>query len=133
MRNTMQVVAKDVNVLDCPPNIRAYLGQSFVTKGKCYEVYAVSVYDGVALVQIIDDIGLPSWRPGWLFDVSDPSIPNDWICNVLHGHLSLVLGPEFVAKNEDAYGEMVELDADQVDRFWKRVKAIDQPEDLPKF
>jgi len=82
------------------------------------------VFDGIVFFQIIDDAGLPSWIPSWPFDVVDDSPASDWHCQTLRGKLSLVLGPEFIAKSEDAYRAMVELDEQQVARFWKRVGAL---------
>jgi hypothetical protein len=72
----------------------------------------------------VDDLGYPSWRHNWLFDVVDTTVPKDWICNVLHEEPVLLLGPEFVARDEASYGAMIELEADQVDRFWKRPDAL---------
>lgn len=35
----------------------------------------------------------------------------------------MILGPSFVARHEASYSSMVELDPEQVDRFWQRVEA----------
>jgi hypothetical protein len=72
----------------------------------------------------VDDLGYPAWIPGWLFTITDPSLPADWICQVLHEELELVMGPDFIAKDESAYGTMVDLASDQVERFWKRVDGL---------
>ncbi|WP_437779222.1 hypothetical protein [Sorangium sp. So ce1097] len=97
--------------------------QTFLTVGREYEVQAVAVFRGFPVLQVVDDLGGSSWRASWLFDVVERSIPTDWICNILHEEPAMLLGPEFVAKDEDSYGAMVELEAEQVDRFWKRVNA----------
>jgi hypothetical protein len=93
-----------------------------VRAGKEYEVYAAAVFEGLVLVQIIDDLGYPGWKPAWLFDVVDPAVPADWICSTFHDDPSLVLGPEFVASSTERYTAMVELEPGQVEKFWKRVK-----------
>ncbi len=38
----------------------------------------------------------------------------------------MVIGPEFVARDQAAYRAMVELEADQVGRFWKRVDLLSE-------
>jgi hypothetical protein len=71
---------------------------------------------------MIDDLGYPSWKPAWLFDVVDPSIPGDWICSTFRDDPCLVLGPAFVAGSLEAYAAMVELEPAQVEQFWQRVE-----------
>ncbi len=73
------------------------------------------------MMQMVDDAGYPSWKPAWLFDVVDSTIPADWICSAFHDDPMLVLGPEFVARTQEGYVAMVELDREQVERFWNRV------------
>jgi len=77
------------------------------------------------MFQIVCDINDSQWIPSWFFEVVDPAIPPDWICNAFHGEPALVLGPDFVARDLAAYASMVELESDQVDRFWRRVKDLD--------
>jgi hypothetical protein len=124
----MRVRARQVNWSRIPAQVAPYTkeSQTFLTVGREYEVHAIAVFSGLTNVQVIDDLGYPSWKVNWLFDVVDGSLPSDWVCNVLHDDPSLLLGPEFVARDEQAYGAMVELDADQVDRFWKRVRMLEQ-------
>jgi hypothetical protein len=125
----MRVRGRNVNIAECPPAIRSYLGQSFVTVAKDYEVYALSVFQGVVMLQVVDDVGMPSWRPGWLFDVVDSEMPRDWICSFVTADPLLVIGPAFVAKDEASYTEMVELTSDQVARFWKRIDETGGPKE----
>jgi hypothetical protein len=119
----MRVAARNVNASDCPPSAGRFLGGPAVTPGKAYEAHAIAVFEGVDLILVVDDDGMIGWRPGWLFDVVDSSLPADWICQVFHSQVSLVMGPEFIAKDEAAYAAMVDLDDDQVERFWRRVDA----------
>ena len=119
----MRVIARKVDISKCPENLRTYLGQVFVTQGKNYDIYAVALFEAVLFGQLIDDLGNPSWWPFWLFDVTDPSIPREWICSVFHDEPVLVLGPEFVAGSQAKYSAMVEQEPAQVDLFWAYVNA----------
>lgn len=57
--------------------LRPYLGQM-------YEVHAAAVYEGIVMLQVVDDVGYPGWKPAWLFDVVESAIPGDWICSSFH-------------------------------------------------
>jgi hypothetical protein len=121
----MLVVAKKVDYARCPPEVARFAPpeQVRLTVGKMYEVHAVAVFNGIIMLQVIDDLRYPTWEPMWLFDLQDRTLPDDWICNLFHDEPSMVLGPEFVARDEESYGAMVELEAEQVDLFWKRVES----------
>lgn len=108
----MRVIARVVDWSKCPPDIAPYTkpSQTFLTVGREYEVHAVAMFKGFPNLQVVDDLGYPSWKAGWLFDVVDVTLPEDWICNVLHGEPALLLGPDFIAKDEASYGAMVELE-----------------------
>lgn len=118
----MRIRARHVDHASAPTPVRPYLGQPLVTVGKEYEVHATALFEGIVLVQVVDDRGYPGWKPAWLFDVVDTRIPADWICSTFHDDPSLVVGPEFVAGSQDRYVAMVELEPDQVERFWKRLE-----------
>ncbi len=121
----MEVRPRQVDLAKAPVDItpRVTPGQVFVTAGKTYEVLALAAFEGRMTFQIVDDLKYPAWLPAWLFEVVDPGLPADWICNVFHDEPALLLGPEFVAKDQAAHASMVELEADQVERFWKRVES----------
>lgn len=121
----MRVLARKVNWSECPSEIAPYTkqGQTFLTVGSEYEVHAVAIYKGFPAFQVIDDLRQPSWEASWLFEVVNRTVPEDWICNVFQEDPLLVLGPEFIARDRASYGAMVDLEADQVDLFWKRVEA----------
>ena len=125
----MRAVVRKVNWSECPSGIARYTkqGQTFLTVGREYEVQALAVFNGFPALQVVDDLRQPSWEAGWLFDVVDTSVPEDWICNVFQEEPLLVLGPEFIARDRVSYGAMVELEADQVDRFWKRLEGRKPP------
>ncbi len=121
----MIVVARTVDVTSCPENLAKFArpGQVFVSPGRRYEVRAISMFEGVLFVQIVDDIEYPAWLPAWLFDVVDPTLPGDWICNAFRTEPTFLMGPEFIARDQQAHASMVELETDQVTRFWKRVSG----------
>jgi hypothetical protein len=130
----MRVRPVTIQAVDIPPNIEPFTRQRFITVGKEYAVHAVAVLtNGVAFLQFVDDLGYPAWQPYILFEVVDMSLPADWRCNCLKtrdGGNAMFLGPDFVVRDEQSYQAMVELDADQVDRFWKRIDSLRQEEEL---
>ena len=95
--------------------------QIFLTMGKEYEVHAVTVFEGLVLFQVADDLRYPAWYPAWLFNIVDTAIPDDWICNSFHDEPKLVVGPSFFVQDEASYCAMVELEPEPVEQFWSRV------------
>jgi hypothetical protein len=120
----MRGVAKHVDFERLPEALRslAPTGQTFITAGREYSVFALAVFEGKVLLQVVDDLKYPAWLPAWLFDLKDSELPSDWICNVFREEPALVLGPAFVAQDRSAYNRMVELDSESVEMFWKRAK-----------
>jgi hypothetical protein len=123
----MKVLARKVNHDECPPLIASLgYGQPHnvrITAGRTYVVYAISLFRGVLDLQIVDDLNYPAWYPSWFFDNLDMSLPSDWICNIQHDDHQLIMGPSFVAKDEDSYNAIVQLEPEPVQLFWERVKA----------
>src|SRR5689334_2032295 len=105
----MHVVAREVDRNNPPEKLRHRLGGA-VTAGRVYEVHAVVFSDdGTADYLVADDWGLPQWTSTWLFEVVDPTVPTDWICTARHGGVAMMLlGPEFIAKDEQACSDMAE-------------------------
>ena len=124
----MQVVARHVDVATAPPELAGLVtpGQVFLTAGRTYAVFSLAVFKGRTTLQVVDDLRYPAWLPAWLFDVVDAAVPSDWICNVFHDDPVLVAGPPFVAKDQGAHARMVELEASEVDLFWKREQALNE-------
>lgn len=122
----MIVVARELKKEDCPATVRPFAtpGQVAITKDQSYEVCAMALFEGVLLVQIVDDLRYPAWVPTWFFSVKDSSMPRDWICNVFRDEPMLVVGPTFMARDLESYGRMVELQPDAVGQFWKRLDAL---------
>ena len=114
-------------VPDCCPAAIAAIGSpqtnTHISTGKEYDVYALSVYQGVVSLQIVNDLNMISWLPAWFFGVCDSSMPSDWICSLPAEDLQMVLGPHFVAADEAAYHRMVELDSESVAAFERRLDA----------
>jgi hypothetical protein len=110
--------------------------QLFLSPDKNYEVHAVSVYDGIAFLQIVDDKDTPVFLPRPLFEMVESSIPTDWICNVFaEGPVQLVMGPAYVAESLESYDAMVDQRRKQVESFWRRIAsraANPRNEDLSK-
>ena len=119
----MRARARAFDVTAIPAKIRPYLTQHFVTPESEYNVYALSVFEGLVMIQIVNDVGFPAWRPAWAFDFVDRSLPDDWMCSVFAEEPSLVLGPAFIAASVKDYEAMAELEADKVHQFWQRVRS----------
>ena len=99
--------------------------QTFLLPAKDYEVHAISVYNGIAFLQVVDEKETPVFLPRVLFDVIEAGVPRDWICNTFPtGSVQLVLGPRFVAETLEAYEGMIDQKEAQVYEFWKRLESI---------
>jgi hypothetical protein len=92
-----------------------------VTLDEEYAIYAISNWRDVFFFLIVNDINYPDWVPASIFILSDKSTPDDWICNILSGELKMILGPEFIAKDEEAYNSLVQLEPGSIRQFWERV------------
>jgi hypothetical protein len=114
---------------DCPSVVAAFgfpESQIQIVRGEEYDVFALSVFQGVVFLQVLVDTDHIIWLPAWFFDVCDPTVPNDWRCIFPTGDLQMVLGPDFVAADEDSYNNMVELHPESVAAFWRRFDAKTQ-------
>lgn len=109
-----------------PMKYKNYIQQQvLLTVGKEYEVFALCNFEGSIDFQIIDDYEeFASWYPSFLFEIIDNTMPKDWICNCFSEEPSLVIGPEFIAKDINSYADMVENNSPQEDLFWKRVERL---------
>jgi hypothetical protein len=130
----MRVRAKAVTASQLTPKEAFYLAptQTFVTPGKDYSVYCVSLYDTVTFVLHVDDLNTPTFTPAFHFDVVDARVDTDWICT-LHpsGSVQLVLGPAYVAKDLESYGGMVDQREPQLAEFWRRIDRGEAPPPFP--
>jgi len=94
--------------------------QVLVSKGKIYQVTALARWREAFYLQVVNDVNSPTWLPSWLFEVTDKSLPSDWICTLQDDDLQMILGPAFIARDEASYTRMVELEPDSVAAFWSR-------------
>lgn len=122
----MRAIARQIDIGSLPASIARFAppGQVFLTAGREYDVHAISVFGGQPTFLVVDDLKYPAWYPAWLFDVTATVLPPDWICSVFRAEPVLVLGPKFVASDIDAYEGMVELAADKVEMFWRRIESV---------
>lgn len=113
---------------DAPAAVSSRFGSAVrlpITIDKEYEVMALVQSGSLAVLQIVNDIDFPDWLHSWFFDVIDPTIPDDWVCNTLGDEREIAVGPEFVVKSLESYERMVLLEPDPVDKFWARVRRIE--------
>lgn len=92
-----------------------------LTIGKEYEIFAVVMWSEVIFFCVVSDLDLPSWIPSTLFSVTDGHLRSDWLFAEFDDEVAFVLGPDFIAKSKEAYGALVELKSDAVERFWKYI------------
>lgn len=120
----MVVVAVRETFADCPAElINAGIfasSQTLVTTNREYRVFALACSRGILWFQVVNDLQVPHWLPGWLFDVKDGSVDSDWFCNCFETDPRLLIGPRFVTRSQDSYRQMVELQPKAVDEFWAR-------------
>jgi hypothetical protein len=120
----MRVRFREIDLTNCSAKELSYVSPSqlFFSASREYEVHAISVYDEVTFLLVVDDLNTPSFRPRVAFDTIEAGVPADWICNTFaNGPIQLLLGPEFIAKNADAYNAMVDQERVQVEAFWQRI------------
>lgn len=91
-----------------------------ITKGKGYTIFALSNWKNVFFYLIISDENCPEWIPSNVFNLIDGSIPNDWIINHISETLKMILGPEYIARSEEAYNSMVQLESNSIKMFWDK-------------
>ena len=122
----MKVASREFDVSKCEKGEIFFHSpsQTFLSLGKEYEVYALSVYKGVTFLLVLDDLGTPTFYPRFLFEVVESCIPNDWICNAFGcGEVSMVIGPDFIADSVEKYNDMVDQRMTSVDSLMKRVRS----------
>lgn len=119
----MRVQFRNPDMSDCPPQVEPYARDPNLTAGREYEVHAITVFEGVVSMLVIDDLEYPGWKPAWLFTTTDQTLPQDWVCNAFPDWPELLIGPDFIAGSQEAYAGMVELETLQVQRLRRRIAA----------
>lgn len=111
----------------CPPAAKpvGFSEQSVVHVqiGSEYEVHALSVFSRVTFLLIVDDLGMFSWLPAWLFEVSERRMPTDWIVSLFNDDPSAVIGPPLIAENLETYSRFVEQEPELVNAMRERIQA----------
>lgn len=126
VQTQMKAVAKKLDWNQLPDEVQPFVSrtQTFITPGAHYVVHGVSVYKRLPFFLVVDDTEAPVFLPSWIFSLTSTELPKDWICNVgLGDDVDVVLGPEFIARNIDAYVGMIDQETDLVDQFWNRCAA----------
>ncbi len=123
----MRIRANDVDWDNLPDEV-AYFAredQTFTTVGREYVVLAISVYRGVWFALIADDHNIAEFLPLHLFTQVSMDIPPEWICSMNPGpDIAMVLGPDFVAKDERAYGSIVDKEPRAIDALWRFYEVL---------
>ena len=125
----MRVRATRNSFKGCPDILRRVgfsdESQIKLTLDRDYSVWAISKWKRVVFFLVIDDIKYPVWLPAWLFELMDREIPPGWIFSAFDDEVEIIVGPEFIAKDEQSYGRMVELHPSAVEAFWRYVKDME--------
>lgn len=110
---------------DLSDEIKTFFQEDFidVTLDREYNIYALSSWENHFFFLIRSDSDFPAWPHSSIFSVTDSGIPDDWICTIRSGQVKMILGPEFVADDIEAYNSMVELETEAVKSFWERVES----------
>ena len=124
----MRVRFRNPDMSQCPPKLEPYARDPNLTPGCEYEVQAIVVFDGVASMLVLDDLGYPGWKPVWLLETTEGTLPRDWMCNAFSDWPEVLIGPEFIAGSQEQYSAMVELEAPQVERLRRRIAACSKSE-----
>lgn len=102
-----------------------------VSKLNVYEVHAVSVYDGVVFVLVVEDANTPIFLTSALFEMVDQTIPDDWVCRLFsEGGLRMVIGPAFIAGSLRGYTSMNDSEVAPIGAFWERLAARERRQAL---
>jgi hypothetical protein len=131
----MKVKAKRSSFADAPEEV--LLGgfsrecESDVTIGKQYVVYGVTFFGEpehgrprLVCFQIVGDSNIVTWLPGFLFEVTERGLPEDWESNLFPSG-TFVIGPAFMVESEEAYRAMVELEPEPMQKFRARQRGIE--------
>ena len=124
----MRVTMTRTSRKGAPPSVAPFIPVDVpFTVGQDYEVHAITVYQGVVAFLVVEDEGeFPVWVPAWMCKTVAGEMPGDWVANLVdEGHL--VIGPQFLARDLQSYVDMVELNPEQIARFWRRLDAINTP------
>ena len=101
--------------------------QTFLTPNAVYEVFAASIYKGIVFLLVHDDSDMPSFYPRSFFELTESSLPADWICNLFPDDVvQFVLGPPYIAKDRQSYSDMANVERSAVEEFFRRKVAAEK-------
>ncbi len=96
-----------------------------------YEVHALAVgNDGkVKFCVIRDKFGNQRETISWLspsgFTITEPTMPPDWECHLFkHDSIQMLMGPQFISKDPEAYLRLVEGEPAQQGKFSDRLNQL---------
>jgi hypothetical protein len=102
-----------------------------LTIGRSYEVFAMTVFLGIAWYHVLNDDGhdWPTWAPAPLFDVADGTLPRSWRVGYVRlegeDEYPILSFPEW-ATDHEFYERLVDGDADAVCIFNERRQEIEE-------
>lgn len=105
-------------------------GQIFVREEAYYAIHCITLFEEELEFLVIDDTPnftdryYPDWYPSPFFDVSDTSIPHDWICRVFDDKLSFLIGPEFMVKDQVSFEAIRLGEPEPMALFWERLDRL---------
>lgn len=97
--------------------------QILLKEGATYDVHALSQYEGVTFLLIIDDTGMPTFAPAVLFESTDGRVDPEWVIRLFDGPVRLVLGPPFIAQDLQSYEAMVDQRRYQIEQLLAWIQA----------
>ncbi|MDR2513189.1 MAG: hypothetical protein LBD01_05290 [Puniceicoccales bacterium] len=83
-----------------------------LTVGSELYVQAIFVFSRITIFFVIDNFNRFTGKPAWLFEITDWTMPDDWIISAFNYDPSIVIGPRIIAENIDAYNRFAEQEPD---------------------
>ena len=90
-----------------------------VATGTDYTVFGISVYRGLVLYLLLDDLNLPNWFPRDLFKIVDARIEADWLCAQYQNEagLDFLMGYPTLVADGTHYDALLERDPGALEIF----------------
>ena len=94
--------------------------------GSEYYVLGVTGWKEAEYLLVIDEDGFISSPPAVFFEITDNRVPNDWILTILNGEygFNFILGAEILAKDDKAYNDLFEGDAESTEAIWSYIDSL---------
>jgi hypothetical protein len=100
--------------------------QLFLTKGRGYDVHAISASVHDTCYLIINDENLFRWEYSWMFEILEGTIPSDWIVGSLPTPYDrdTIIGPSFLTSSVEVYSDIAEGLQPAINLMWDRWEQI---------